>query len=104
MARHLISEPITPESGSIDTNALARGVPAAPERFTWRDREYLVAATLSSWNSVTPEGSRAGANKYLRRHYFEVRCATGEVMTLYCERKPSAGRNRWWLYTIEERE
>jgi hypothetical protein len=40
---------------------------------------------------------------YLRRHWFRVRTAGGEQMTLYCERQAKNAKRpkaRWWLYTV----
>ena len=92
-----VSEAVVPEAGSFDAAAMARGEPGMPRAFTWRGVRYEVAQVLSTWKSSTPDRGEM----YLRRHWFEVRTATGERMTLYCERqtknraKPKA---RWWLY------
>ncbi len=43
---------------------------------------------------------------YLKRHWFAIETATGERMTLYCERQArsrSRAKSRWFLYTIEKR-
>ena len=94
-----VSEAVEPRAGSFDAAAMSRGEPGLPREFRWRGRWYAVAELLSSWKSSTAERGEM----YLRRHWFRVLTATGETMTLYCERqakntkKPKA---RWWLYTI----
>jgi hypothetical protein len=78
---------------------MARGEPGLPDRFAWRGTGYAVAAVLRTWKTSTRERGEL----YLRRHWYEVRTATGERMTLYCERQAKLGRNpkrRWWLYSI----
>ena len=94
-----VSEAVVPEAGSFDAAAMSRGEPGLPRAFSWRGVRYEVARVIGTWKTSTPERGEM----YLRRHWFEVRTATGERMTLYCERqaknraKPKA---RWWLYTI----
>lgn len=97
----LISEPITPlELANV---SMATGEPALPQRFKWREDEYEVAEVVSKEREFQPEGHRAGNEKYLRKHWFEVVTTSGERMKLYCERQ-ARGRNktlRWWLYSID---
>lgn len=97
-----IGEPIVPARGEFDTSAMARGEPAAPARFVWRQTEYTVLAVLKRWKTTGP--CSCGADEqYVRKHWFRVRVDTGETMTLYCRRQP-AGRGadpkaRWILYS-----
>ena len=94
-----VSEPIEPERAAFDAAAMARGEPGLPGRFAWRGTDYAVAELLRTWKTSTPERGEM----YLRRHWYEVRVATGERMTLYCERQAKPGRSpkrRWWLYSI----
>ncbi|MGA2498563.1 MAG: DUF6504 family protein [Tepidisphaeraceae bacterium] len=54
---------------------------------------------LSTWKTSTPDCGEM----YLRRHWFSIETATGERMTVYCERQaknPKKPKARWWLYTI----
>jgi hypothetical protein len=101
---HFISEPITPVVGAIEAGRMARGEPGIPARFVWRDREYQVSEVLETYKTASPEGGRAGAEMYVRRHWFRLRCQSGEVMTIYCERQArrTNAKARWWLYTIDE--
>jgi len=92
-----VSEAVTPEPGSFDAAAMSRGEPGLPRVFTWRGRRFEVAGVLSTWKTSTPERGEL----YLRRHWFEVSVASGERMTLYCERQAknrNKPKSRWWLY------
>ena len=94
-----VSEPIEPVAGAFDVAAMSRGEPGLPDRFAWRGTNYAVAAVLRTWKTSTPDRGEM----YLRRHWYELRTATGERMTLYCERQSKRGRSpkrRWWLYSI----
>ena len=99
-----ISEPITPVPGTSAPTTMARGEPGLPARFTWRGVGYAVSQVLERWKSSTPEGGRAGAERYVRRHWYAIETSSGQRMTLYCDRqvrnrkKPKA---RWWLYTVD---
>src|SRR5687768_8237562 len=75
-----VSEPIEPAAGSFDAAGMARGEPGLPGRFAWRGTEYAVAELLRAWKTST----RDRGELYLRRHWFEIRVATGERMTIYC--------------------
>lgn len=94
-----VSEAIVPEPGTFDAAAMARGEPGLPGAFTWRGRRYVVIKLVAGWKKTGTDRGEV----YLRRHYYDVETATGERMTLYCERqtkdrkKPKA---RWWLYTV----
>jgi hypothetical protein len=93
-----VSEAIEPLFGTFDPAAMSRGEPGLPARFTWRGAEYRVARIEQTWKTSTPDRGEM----YLRRHWFRVRCASGEMMTLYCERQSKNRRRpkaRWWLYS-----
>lgn len=99
----LISEAITPDPGTFDAAAMARGEPGLPTGFTWRGRHYAITERLASWKHSEAEDHARG-ERYYRKHYYRVRTDGGEVMTLYAVRHVKAGQNprkRWWLYTIE---
>jgi hypothetical protein len=98
-ADEFVGDPIAPKPGSFDAAAMARGEAGCPREFTWRGTAYCVAELLSSWKST---GKDRGET-YLRRHWFKVRCTSGDVMTIYCDRQTQNARkpkSRWWLYTI----
>jgi hypothetical protein len=100
----LISEPIRPLAGSFDTAMMSRGSPGLPRRFTWRGRMYEVAALLETRKTLGPCTSGSG-EMYVRRHWFTVRTATGETMTLYFDRQTRRGQPpkvRWWLFSIAD--
>ena len=93
-----VSEPLTPDPGSFDTAAMARGEPGLPAGFTWRERHYVVAEMLQSWKTC----GRDGEAVYLRRHWFRLRTGDGLVLTIYCQRQASRvnARHRWWVYSV----
>ena len=94
-----VSEAVEPAAGTFDPLAMARGEPGVPLRFTWRGVAYRVALVEQTWKTSTPDRGEM----YLRRHWFRVRCASGQRMTLYCERQAKNRRRpkaRWWLYSL----
>ena len=94
-----ISEPIEPVVGTFDASAMSRGEPGLPDKFTWRGKHYSVLHVIRKWKSSTAERGEM----YLRRHWFCVETATGQRMTLYCERQAKNAKKpkaRWWLYTM----
>lgn len=106
MAEEFISEPITPVAGTFDTAGMTKGEPGLPERFVWRDTEYAVAEVLEAWKETGPCRS-GGPEMYLRKHWYKIKTADDQIMTLYFERQArSKSRNkaRWWLYTTNKEE
>ncbi len=99
-----VSEPVTPVEGTGDAGMMSRGGPGLPRRFVWRGREYEVEALLETHRTLGPCTSGSD-ERYVRRHWFTVRTATGETMTLYFDRQARRGHSpkaRWWLYTVRE--
>jgi hypothetical protein len=84
---------------------MARGEPGLPAAFTWRGNEYTVARVIETWKSTAPDRD-GGSEMYVRKHWYRVKTATGEVMTLYFTRQPPAGRarsqRRWMLFSLRE--
>ena len=94
-----VSEAVEPVAGAFDPAAMSRGEPGVPMRLTWRGVEYRVIQVEQTWKTSTPDRGEL----YLRRHWFRVRCESGQRMTLYCERQAKSGRRpkaRWWLYSL----
>lgn len=94
-----VSEPISPDAGSGDVEAMGRGEPGAPSGFWWRDRHYVLARVHSSWKSYAMDSG----DKYVKRHWFEIETTTGEQMRIYCERHPkgkAARNNPWWVFSV----
>ncbi|MBN2562179.1 MAG: cytoplasmic protein [Phycisphaerae bacterium] len=99
-----VSEAITPDPGTFDAAAMARGQPGLPAGFTWRGRHYVIRELLESWKQTEAEGHRRGGERYYRKHYFRVWTDSGETMTIYAVRHVKPGENarrRWWLYSID---
>ncbi len=105
MDEEFISEPIKPVAGTFDSAAMTRGEPGLPERFVWRNTEYVVTEALKVWKETGPCKS-GGPEQYLRKHWYKIRTECGLEMTLYFERQArskSRNKTRWWLYTITGR-
>jgi len=84
---------------------MAAGEPGVPGRFRWRGREFDIVEIVSSGKGYAREGHVPTGETYLRRHWLTVRTASGEEMTLYCERHVRGRKDpkgRWWLYTMRE--
>jgi len=97
-----VGDSITPVAGAADARAMAQGAPGLPARFIWRGREYQVAEVLKTWKELGPCTS-GSPERYVRKHWFAVRTASGEEMEIYCDRQPRRGKSpkaRWWLFTI----
>jgi len=104
MSQHFISEAIVPVPGTFDTGRMAAGEPGLPGAFAWRHRRFDVAELLRCWKETGP--CRMGSpEQYVRKHWYEVRTATGETMTLYFERQArgkAQAQKRWWLFSLED--
>ncbi len=98
-----ISESITPGAGQFDAVAMARGEPGLPAEFEWRSRTFKIVEKQDQWKQSSPEGGRAGAEVYLRRHYYKLLMSDASVWTVYFVRQsPRSGskKRRWFLYAI----
>ena len=103
MPEEFISELITPDAGTFDTAAMARGQPGLPTGFAWRGRHYGIVTVLEEWKASERRFHRGG-EAYYRKHYWKVRVDSGEIMTLYAVRHVKQGesaKRRWRLFSIE---
>ena len=101
-----VSEQLRPVAGSMDTAQMARARPGLPRRFMWRDKEYAVAEVLQTWTETSP-CSHGSGERYVRKHWFELRTTDGSEMKIYFERQAKSKRQhkrRWWLYTLSTPE
>lgn len=100
----LVSQQIKPVGGTADPRAMASGLPGLPERFIWRGEEIVVAEVLETWMETGP-AREGGTARYLRKHWFRIKAASGAEMKVYFERQPRRGspaKARWWLYSTCE--
>ena len=102
-----IDEAIEPVVATSDTARMAAGEPGLPGEFIWRGRTLKVAAVLRTWRETGP--CRHGSGEmYVRKHWYEILMATGEIMKIYFERQPRRGTKhkgeRWWLFSMSEAE
>jgi hypothetical protein len=99
-----IGEPIVPKPGTFDTPRMATGEPGLPRVFRWRGAEYTIAGVMETWRSQEPGVGMDRKHLYVRKHFYRVKTTSGEVMTLYFDRKPPSGRGksrqRWYLFSI----
>ena len=97
-----ISETINPVKGTFDTKAMSRGEPGLPSRFKWRESEYGVAEVVRRWKETSPCSS-GREEKYVRKHWYEIRTTDGLFMKIYFERKSmprGQARKRWCIYSV----
>jgi len=94
-------ERIEPEVGTWDTAAMSRGEPGFPHVFSWRGTRYEVEALVRTWREVS-SGDTPGVDQYVRRHGFEVRTKSGEVIRLIGERDGRRRGGRWWIRAIQD--
>ena len=102
MHEELISEPLKPMLEEVDARRIIPGAPVLPAGFLWRGREYRVAEVLETWSETGPCRHGSG-ERYVRKHWWRLRMASGEEMKVYFERHARSGRQmklRWWLYTV----
>ena len=70
-------------------------------KFIWRGERVQVAQVLNAWRETAPCRHGSG-ERYVSKHWFDVRTANGETMRIYFERR-ARGRAlsaRWWLFSI----
>ncbi len=91
-----ISEPVEPEAGSFDTEAMTRGEPSLPPAFTWRGERVAVGNVRRTWRSTKVDRGDA----YLARHWFEFETPEGRVAVVYFDRQARRGAARWTLYSL----
>lgn len=102
MAERFVGERLQPAVETADTSRLALGEPGLPERFSWRGGTIVVARVLRVWRETGPCTHGSG-ERYVRKHWFEVEAANGEVVKLYFERRGRRGEgrgSRWWLFSV----
>lgn len=97
-----VCETITPCGTAFDSGAMSQGAPGVPLRFLWRGGEVRVRGVLST--SKTLRACRNGStDRYIDKHMYRVETDDGRVMTLY-RRRTGKGRDKWTLYTIQEKQ
>jgi phosphoribosylglycinamide formyltransferase-1 len=81
---------------------MAAGEPGLPREFVWRGERVCVAQVLNAWRETAPCRHGSG-ERYVSKHWFDVRTSAGETMRLYFERRARrrALSARWWLFSVE---
>jgi phosphoribosylglycinamide formyltransferase-1 len=104
MPSSFISEPILPVEASFDTGGMARGEPGLPQKFRWRNQEFIVSEVLERWKEHG-DCRHGSGERYVRKHGYRVRTAEGVVFRLYFQRSAGRGKlpikSRWWIHSVE---
>jgi len=105
MGATFLSEPIIPVDASFDTSGMARGEPGLPQKFRWRNKEFLVAEVLEQWRDHG-DCRHGSGERYVRKHGYRVRTSEGVIFRLYFQRSVGRGKlpakSRWWIHSIED--
>lgn len=79
------------------------GEPALPVRFQWAGKTWQIAQVIEQWKELG-RCDRGSDERYLRKHWFQVRLVSGEEVKIYFLRQPGrsqkARTDRWRLYSI----
>ncbi len=78
-----------------------------PQRFRWRNSEYLITRVISARKGVTPDRTHGSGELYVHKHWFTIEVDGREVWTIYFDRQMQSKRQaktRWYLYTLEEQD
>jgi len=97
-----IGESIIPDMSDADASAASPGAPVVPARFTWRGKQYQIAAIINTWKD-TGACTHGSGERYVRKHWFEIQTADGITMKIYFERRARSTRDRtkrWWIFSI----
>jgi hypothetical protein len=97
MPPHFVSEPIVPKGDAFDPVTIARGEPALPPEFTWRDEPLAIGKVRRTWRTTKVDRG----DTYVKRHYFEFETTDGRIAVVYFDRQARPHEPRWHLYTIE---
>ncbi len=106
MKERLVSEPISPVPGTMDTNRMAAGLPGLPSAFVWGDETVHIKRVIREWHD-TRACDHGSSDRYLNKHWFEIEDDAGRTMKLYFERNPRSrgqrtSRQRWRLFSVRE--
>jgi hypothetical protein len=111
--KNFFSEPITVHFSS--PPALIKK-PPCPEKFTWRNNEFIITACLAEWanfsrrgrmeNNMQPDHAQTASQRGswdVGRYYFDVRTANNRCFRVYYDRAPGGVANRAgaWILMAE---
>lgn len=102
MAERFVSEPIKPVVETCDTTRMSMGEPGLPRQFIWRGKTVEITAVLRTWLETGP-CRHGSADRYVRKHWYQVTTIADGTMVIYFEKQPLRGRKGrgWWLFSIE---
>ena len=105
MSEQFISEMMVPVTATMDTSRMAMGEPGLPREFIWRGKTVVVEMVLKAWRTTRPCRHGSG-ERYVGRHWYDVRVVGGTLMRIYFDRQPENGRAGmgWWVFSVREEE
>lgn len=106
MIDEFLSEPLIPETDSMDTSRMALGEPGLPQRFRWRGEAVEIVEVVESWRS-TGACSHGSDESYVRKHWYEVDTVAHGRLKIYFERQGRGSRGasgaahapRWFVFS-----
>ena len=100
MSEQFISQPLQPVTESIDPTPMAAGEPGLPGAFTLNGERIEVLELVRKWKEHGP-CSHGSGERYLQKHWYELRTRDHGVLKVCFQRQPKSARdkNRWILYT-----
>lgn len=104
MPERLISEKLDPVFDEVDSRQIVPGAPLLPTRFLWKGIDLPVSEILEQWKESGPCRHGSG-ERYIRKHWFRLKTASGQEMKVYFQRQPRPGTksaSRWWLYSLTD--
>jgi len=103
MNDRFVGEEIRPVAEALEASGAAPGEPAFPRAFTWQGETVRTVEVLRRWKSTGPCRHGSG-ERYVRRHWYEIRTEDNRRMTIYFDRQAQGRslRKRWWLFTVND--
>lgn len=102
MPETFISEAIEPIGNTFATGALITGEPAFPLKFSWRGKRHEVVEVSEKWKE-TGDCTHGAGERYVRKHWYQIRTADDISMKLYFERKTrGTTKIRWFIYSMDD--
>lgn len=101
-----VSEPLQPEKESFDPLRMAQGEPGLPQKFRWREQEFMITEVLEQWKEYD-DCKHGSGEQYVRKHGYRLRTNQGSVWRVYFQRtfgrskSNKSASSRWWLHSVE---
>ena len=91
---------LKPDPKTLNPARMAIGEPGLPESFEWGEETVRIHQKIRTWKEAGP-CRNGSAEKYVRKHWFEVETEAHGRLKIYFERQArgKAVKKRWWLYS-----